>query len=301
MLLFKGKSSPVTGLAFSPDGGTLAAGSSSRVDFWDVATGKGDAWEMGLWGAPPDNVRFDPSGKWLLVATGLERGLHVVEVPTGGGKRVGTFDVNCLAVSRAGEVLVGGSRIGAFGITRKGLSARKWAKGLNGSQLAGLDFFPDGKQFATVERKYSPGSATGDFVTRVRTRAARDGRVTLEAESDGPQVTQVRVSPDGQWVAFSSAKFLIVHHGVEMTKSEKVPNPGKKPITGLAFHPSGRYLAATSSDGTVRLHDREANWAVTRMFDWGIGGLKSVAFHPDGTLAAASGEKGQVVLWDVDL
>jgi WD40 repeat protein len=206
MLLFKGRGPAITGLAFSPDGGTLAAGSSFRVDFWDVAARKCDEWEMGIRGVPPDNVRFDRSGKWLLVATGLERGLHVVEVPTGGGKRVGTFDVNCLAVSRAGEVLVGGeSRISAFGITREGLSARKWAKGLNGSQLAGLDFFPDGKQFATVERKYSPGSATGDFVTRVRTRAARDGRLTQEAESDGPQVTQVRVSPDGQWVAFSSA------------------------------------------------------------------------------------------------
>ena len=108
MLLFKGKSSPVTGLAFSPDGGTLAAGSSSRVDLWDVAARKGDAWQMGVWGVPPDNVRFDPSGKWLLVATGLERGLHVVEVRTRAGKQVGTFDVNCLAVSRTGEVLVGG-------------------------------------------------------------------------------------------------------------------------------------------------------------------------------------------------
>jgi len=195
----------------------------------------------------------------------------------------------------------GESRISAFGITEKGLSARKWAKGLNGAQLAGLDFFPDGKQFATVERQYRPGSATGDFVTRVRARAARDGRVTQEAESDGPQATPVRVSPDGQWVACSSAKFLIVHHGVEMTRSVKVSNPGKKPITGLAFHPSGRYLAATSSDATVRLHDREANWAVTRAFDWGIGGLKSVAFHPEGMLGAAGGEKGQVVLWDVDL
>jgi WD40 repeat protein len=78
-------------------------------------------------------------------------------------------------------------------------------------------------------------------------------------------------------------------------------NSGKKPITGLAFHPSGRYLAATSGDATVRLHDREANWVVTRAFDWRIGALKSVAFHPEGTRAAAGGAKGQVVLWDVDL
>jgi WD40 repeat protein len=89
MHLFKGKGSAVTGLAFSPDGGTLAAGSSSRVDFWDVAAGKGDALTLGIWGVPPDNVRFDPSGKWLLVGLGLQRGLHVVEVRTGGVRQVG--------------------------------------------------------------------------------------------------------------------------------------------------------------------------------------------------------------------
>jgi WD40 repeat protein len=306
MLLFDGKHRSVTGLAFSPDGATLAAGSSSRVELWNVAAATVSGMSMGIWGVPPDNVRFDPSGRWLLVGFGLQRGLRIVDVRTWEVEQVGTFDVNSLAVSPTGQVLVGGSRIGAFEITKKGLSARKWAKALNGSQLAGLDFYPDGKQFATVEWKYSPGAATGGYVKRVRVRAAEDGRVKQEAECDSARaaqvrVSQVRVSPDGQWVAFPSAKFLIVHHGVELTRSVKVPNPSKKPITGLAFHPSGRYLAATCSDATVRLHDRDADWAVTRAFDWKIGGLKSVAFHPEGTLGAAGGEKGRIVVWDVDV
>jgi WD40 repeat protein len=252
---------------------------------------------LGVWGVPPDGVRFDPSGKWLLAALGLLRGLLVANTHTGEGRQLGTLDVNCVAVSRTGQVLAGSGRIVSFGITAGGPGRRTWAKALNGSRVAGVDFYPGGEQFSTVESKYSARAETG-LVTRVR--AAGDGRVNEEVEPDCKEGGILRVSPDGAWIAFGEKRFLILHRGVQVTRSERVPNPGKKPITGLAFHPSGRYLAATGGDATVRFHDRDAGWAVARTFDWGIGVLKSVAFHPEGTVAAAVGEKGQVVVWDVD-
>jgi hypothetical protein len=162
-----------------------------------------------------------------------------------------------------------------------------------------VDFYPGGEQFATVESKYSARAETG-LVTRVRGRAASDGRVNEEVEPNCKEGDILRVSPDGAWIALGKKRFLILHHGVQITRSVRVPNPGKKPITGLASHPSGRYLAATGGDATVRFHDRDAGWAVAKTFDWGIGMLKSVAFHPEGMVAAAGGEKGQVVVRDVD-
>ena len=77
-------------------------------------------------------------------------------------------------------------------------------------------------------------------------------------------------------------------------------NDNNKRFTGLAFHPSGRYLAATSNDATVKLYDT-STWEVVQTFDWDIGRLRSVAFSPDGMLAAAGGDKGKIVVWDVDL
>jgi WD40 repeat protein len=77
-------------------------------------------------------------------------------------------------------------------------------------------------------------------------------------------------------------------------------NDQKRNVTDVAFHPSGRYLAATSNDATVKLYDT-TTWEVARTFTWDIGRMRSIAFSPDGTLAAAGSDKGKVVVWDVDL
>jgi WD40 repeat protein len=71
-------------------------------------------------------------------------------------------------------------------------------------------------------------------------------------------------------------------------------------FTGLAFHPSGKYLGATNNDQTVKLYDTQT-WELAKTFTWAIGKMRSIAFSPDGTLAAAGSDTGKVVVWDVDL
>ena len=67
----------------------------------------------------------------------------------------------------------------------------------------------------------------------------------------------------------------------------------------LAFHPSGRVLATTDGSGPVEFRDPDT-LAVTRSFDFGLGGVNAVAFTPDGTRCVVSGGRGKVLLFDVD-
>jgi WD40 repeat protein len=77
-------------------------------------------------------------------------------------------------------------------------------------------------------------------------------------------------------------------------------NDNTHQFTGVAFHPSGQYLAATSNDTTVKLYD-STSWQVARTFTRNVGRLRSVAFSPDGMLAAVGSDTGKIVVWDVDL
>lgn len=71
-------------------------------------------------------------------------------------------------------------------------------------------------------------------------------------------------------------------------------------VSALAFHPSGRHLAAACHDHTVKFYDADTG-QLAHAFAWDIGRLRSVAFSPDGTLAAAGSDTGKVVVWDVDV
>ena len=99
----------------------------------------------------------------------------------------------------------------------------------------------------------------------------------------------------------ASAMSLLVWPNAEITSDPlRIPSNTRKHFTALAFHPSGRYLAATSNDTTVKLYDT-ATWEVAKTFAWNVGRLRSVAFSPDGMLAAVGSDTGKIVVWDVDL
>jgi WD40 repeat protein len=162
----------------------------------------------------------------------------------------------------------------------------------------GVAFFPDSKRFAAAEFHYSP---TQKHETCVRIRAAKDGSVLKEFGCACKAPQQIAVSPDSNWVALRAGASLFVFHMTDEAKSVMLQSPNRKHLTSIAFHPSGRFLATTSSDATVRLHDRDAGWEVTKTFEWNIGKLKTIAFNPTGNLAAAGSESGKVAVWDVDL
>jgi len=122
-------------------------------------------------------------------------------------------------------------------------------------------------------------------------------------EVEGPDIAgdSLIASWDGQHIAGLLSSRVIVMSIEDISKPAAIlKNDSRKHFTGIAFHPSGRYLAATSNDATVKLFDT-TTWQVAKTYTWAIGRMRSIAFSPDGTLAAAGSDTGKIVVWDVDL
>ena len=317
MLVLQGVKRAVESLAFHPDGNHLvtAGGYSNTVEYWSVTTGiKFHEW-TGPYGAR--QVRFYPSGQWFVCsdATSSPRSdedLITIDTKTWESVPIKTPDrPTHIAIGPIGDRIVvhdSGyrARFVCRKITASGIGHQIWAKSLSTRNhshewiVGGLDFFPTGDSFASVEYQFRD-EAHPNPPTMLRTRSAANGGIADEVECPCEVGFDVRVSPDGGWIAFHSLTAVHLIPTNDPAAQAKFRNPNRKHVTALAFHPSGRYLAVTSNDRTVRLHDRDASWAVSHTYEWNIGKLKSVLFSADGTLAAAGGEKGLVVVWDLDM
>ncbi len=155
-------------------------------------------------------------------------------------------------------------------------------------------FFPDGERFAQAEVSAPGFRFTGPRVV-VRSADTGDALHQLPGPCDG-----IAVSPCNDILVTRLRNLLYVSDAGDFTARPRKVVTGTRRLVGIAFHRSGRYLAATSNDATVKLYDT-TSWEVAKTYTWNVGRMRSVAFSPDGTLAAAGSDTGKVVVWDVDV
>lgn len=158
-------------------------------------------------------------------------------------------------------------------------------------------FTPEGDRFLLLEEQ--PVGNRWEF--RLVTRSSETGEVVEQSDPLPDDPDQMILSPDGSAVACRTRNMIRIYPAAGGGgKVSVITNDGKQHFTGIAYHPSGRSLAATSNDKTVKLYD-VATGQPTKAFTWDIGRTRSIAFSPDGLLAAAGSDTGKVVVWDVDV
>jgi len=262
---FYGHTAPVTAVALSPDGKTLASGDAANVILlWDVATAKMVAQIAGHTGGIT-GLDFSADGQ-RLASSSLDGTARLWEIASGQELDRPTF----------------GSDDFDFTETR------------------GVGFRPDGKTLRIMSCARPPGSSGAcnrlyvwiwDFVNSRRT-----GGLLFTGEIL-PNLTFTR---DEKLLALSVGDVVdlrSVTGGLGQTGPTLAGHYGS--VTGIAFSPNGRLVASGSSDQTAIVWDVNRRLPLVFPFYGHIGMVRSLAFSADGQILVAGGDDTAIILWEV--
>ncbi|KAG8935564.1 hypothetical protein FRC00_010896 [Tulasnella sp. 408] len=311
-------SSATNSIAFSPDGKTLASGSSDgTIRLWDIAAGAPVGEPLKGHTSFVLSVAFSPDGKTLASGSSDEtiRLWDVAAgVPVGEPLKGHTDWVRSVAFSPDGKTLASGSRDETIRLwdVAAGAPVGEPLKG-HTSSVNSVVFSPDGKTLA---------SGSDDQTIRLWDVAAGTP-VGEPLKGHTSWVYSVAFSPDGKTLASGSDDQTIrlwdVAAGAPVGEPLKghtsltirlwdvaAGAPVGEPLKGhtssvnsVAFSPDGKTLASGSDDQTIRLWDVAAGVPVGEPLKGHTSSVNSVAFSPDGKTLASGSDDQTIRLWDV--
>ena len=284
----------LSGLAFSPDGKTLAVGGYQEVLLWDLANAKlAKRIGVGQIGDFVRGVAFRSSGQWLAVAEGTPYGPGAVKVfDVASGQPVLAFQepkdaVFAVAFSPDGKLLAAG---GADNVARVwDVDEKKLVGELKGHSdwVLGVRFSADGKFLVTS------GADRTAQVWEVGTWKAVAKLEQLEP------VNAAAFSPNGELVAVAVAgptDRMIRLRRRDNTQLARAIDMGVPGPLGVVWAPAGNRMYVPLTDKTVRVYDPNSGGHVATLSghaDWVYG----AALTPDAALLATASADGTVKLW----
>jgi hypothetical protein len=326
MLVLNARMRFVDQIAFGHDGRLYAAGTLNIANCSKRDNRGIDVWELPA--ADPLNrflhdrvvygFALNPAGRWLYASAApdsssepgdRDSGYFAIDLVTGQPVRLDllAWDGFRLAIDPLGEWFIG------FGFIKNWKNRRigRWRQPVSEPPFQEWEKTPDSKvewcwqmvcdpsRSSVIALEFSR-TATSIHDRALVVRNATDWTMTRKAPVAAQVVEQLKIAPDGSRLVARNAAALLAWDAHNLALAPQKIRGGKLHFTGIAFHPSGKYLAATSNDATVKFYDT-TTWQVARTITWEIGKMRSIAFSADGTLAAAGSDSGKVVVWDVDL
>jgi WD40 repeat protein len=279
---------PVLSVAWSPDGRTLASGSSDRtVKLWEAATGKLLATLQGHTGEVY-SIAWSPDGKTLASGSD-DRTVMLWDAAT--GKLLMTLqghagEVLSVAWSPDGRTLASGSSDWTVKLWEAGTG--KLLATLQGhtGEVYSIAWSPDGKTLAS-----------GSSDQSVKLWEAGTGQLLSTLQGHADSVLSVAWSSDGKTLASGSSDRTVKLWEAALGKLLATLQGHTGSVYSVAWSADGKTLASGSDDRTVKLWDA-ATGKLLATLQGHANTVYSVAWSSDGkTLASGSGDK-TVKLWE---
>jgi len=285
-----GSGVPITSVAFSPSGATLAIG-SAPVCLWNIAAARCTS---SLAGVNAYSLAFSPDGKTLAVTDGISSSRtylwHIASrqtsPPLTGPALGGAYSV---ALTSNGRTLAVGYDNGETYLWD--VAARKpvftftdpGGKGVNS-----VAFSPDGKILAVGDDK---GPA---YLWDVATRKP----IFTLPDPGGTGVNSVAFTHDGKILAAGDANGDTYLWDVATGKPIfALPDLGSKGVVSVACSPDNTTMAAAGNNGSIYIWNVDNGKLLATLADPNKTVINSVAFSPDGQVLAASDNNSGVFLW----
>jgi WD40 repeat protein len=300
----------VQSVAVSPDGKTLAAGSSlGSITLWDLETRQPlGVLSTGTDSGGVESLAFSPDGRLLAAGSWTTSSIMLWDVST--RQSVG----EPIQAAVLGNVL-----FSPDGQTLAWLQSEDFEKSIvfwnvETGQMDGepiqLDLDPNNPDvsFTMTCFAFSPDGAilalggmdgTVQFLD-METRQP----IVLEGEAVTGHITLVKsiaFSPDGQTVVTGSeAGDLLFWNVGQLQPLSGSLNGHNSTVNALDFSPDGKTVVSASEDGSLILWDAETFAQLDAPLLGHGSYISDVVFSPDGRFIASGGGDGNVILWNVE-
>ena len=295
LLSLTGHTGPVGTVAFSPNSGLIAAGSSDKsVMIWDAGSGLLRQTLTGQFDAVYA-IAFEPNGKRIV--SGGKDGVIAIRDTDTGQRMVHALrpemtygwdvlpSVLSLAVAPDSTTIVSGNADATAKIWSDSTGALLHTLNGHSDAVTSVAYTPDGRTIVS-------GSADGT----IRTWDAISGTPLRTLKGSSGQILSVAISPDGKRIAAAgSGDAVVIWNATNLQQLQKLSTQ-LSAVNALAFARDSRQLAVGGSDTSIQIWNADTGQLLHSLAGHSES-IRALAYSPDGRRLASGSDDRTVGIW----